>query len=148
MRTNRATPSLCPPPARREFLAGLVGVTAAAGVTVAAAALADPDDALGKLIADWLAAREAYLSARAAYDAAMTAGGAKKAEDLRAAAYDRADAAWQVLAEYTPATAAGFVRKALALLRTPFAPGCFNLDSGEVDALIADAEAMIAGGRA
>lgn len=148
MRHNRATLELCPTPARRDFLAGLVGVTAAAGVTVAAAVSADPDDALGELIADWLVAREAYLSARAAYDAAMTAGGPKKAIDRCATAYDRADAAWQALADHTPATAAGFMRKALALLRTPFAPGCFNLDSGEVDALIADAEAMIAGGRA
>ena len=52
MRHNRATPSPCPTPARREFLAGLVGVTAAAGVTVAAAASADPDAELLALVDD------------------------------------------------------------------------------------------------
>lgn len=90
MRHNRATPELCPPPARREFLAGLVGVTAAAGVTVAAAASSDPD-------ADILAAARAVLDLRAEQNRAVRAWDA--AEARASAAYPPELPAWPTWAD-------------------------------------------------
>lgn len=237
---------------RRDFLGGLVGVTAAAGTVAAAVASPDPDADLDRLIADWLAAHAAHQAAceaedvaterfaaqcppepppwptwaranhpsgafdpfgdravlthpaiaaidayhaaakatkppgtdpeltrlqealfaagktdaanyyaeirpvydrlvaenEAAADAIHEAEGLAALDDARAAAWAAADAAHEALLGYRPLTASGFLRKAAALLKSPFMPDSYDEDSGEVESLIADAEALIGGGAA
>lgn len=94
-------------PSRRLFLAGLVGLVAASSTIVAAAAI--PNDAA------LFAAIDAY---RAAWkvDREVFGVGTDAESD---AAYDRKEAARDVMLAMRPQTAEGFVAKVDALLMDP-----------------------------